>query len=351
MPDVMLVGSIPHNSTPEAMAMFGGPLGAHLKTIPDGEVGMRRFWISRVHFQVLALHPDLEVIQRPRRDDGIERIYPHDSSDNWNFRVREGVERVIFGHAGWRLGYYQDALNSYHFFKFLQEKGQIPRHVRFQVSMPSAVSALPPRCFPTPGDLAKVRPGYIDAARAEVENIIEHIPANELAIQWDCSTELQDAYGSIAGLDPATMLERNIPQLREVSRDIPKEVELGFHLCFGTLGGWPRFAPDSTDKATEMAQAIIGNMGRRVDWVHIPVLDRTDQAYYQPLSALRETDTRIYLGMIHSMETFAERYKAAKAVLPKVGVAAYCGFGRRNPDELKQILADHVTALDVMKRG
>ena len=210
---------------------------------------------------------------------------------------------------------------------------------------------MPPRCFPTPGDLAKVRPGYIDAARAEVENIIEHIPANELAIQWDCSTELQDAYGSIAGLDPATMLERNIPQLREVSRDIPKEVELGFHLCFGTLGGWPRFAPDSTDKATEMAQAIIGNMGRRVDWVHIPVLDRTDQAYYQPLSALRETDTRIYLGMIHSMETFAERYKAAKAVLPKVGVAAYCGFGRRNPDELKQILADHVTALDVMKRG
>jgi hypothetical protein len=351
MPDVMLVGSIPHNSTPEAMSMFGGPLGPHLKTIPDGEVGMRRFWISRVHFQVLALHPDLEVIQRPRRDDGIERIYPHDSSDNWNFRVRDGVERVIFGHAGWRLGYYQDALNSYHFFKFLQEKGQIPRHVRFQVSMPSAVSALPPRVFPTPGDLAKVRPGYIDAARAEVEAIIKHIPANELAIQWDCSTELQDAYGSIAGLDPATILERNIPQLREVSRDIPKEVELGFHLCFGTLGGWPRFAPDSTDKAAEMAQAIIGNMGRRVDWVHIPVLDRTDQAYYEPLSALRDSETRIYLGMIHSMESFADRYKAAKAVLPKVGVAAYCGFGRRNPDELKQILADHVTALDVMQRG
>ena len=69
MPDVMLVGSIPHNSTPEAMAMFGEPLGAHLKTIPDGEVGMRRFWISRVHFQVLALHPDLEIIQRPRKED------------------------------------------------------------------------------------------------------------------------------------------------------------------------------------------------------------------------------------------------------------------------------------------
>jgi hypothetical protein len=38
-----------------AMAMFGGPLGAHLHSLPNGEVGWRRFWITRVHFQVLAL--------------------------------------------------------------------------------------------------------------------------------------------------------------------------------------------------------------------------------------------------------------------------------------------------------
>ena len=95
--DVLLVGSIPHNSIPEAMEMFGGPLAKHLAALPDGEVGWRRFWITRVHFQVFALHPDLEVVQRPRRDDGVERISPHDASDNWNFRVREGVDKVVFG--------------------------------------------------------------------------------------------------------------------------------------------------------------------------------------------------------------------------------------------------------------
>ena len=221
--DTLLVGSIPLTTPAEALEVFGGPLGPHLASLPDGEVGFRQFWITRVHFQVLAIHPDLEVIQRPRRDDGIERIYAHDASDNWNFRVREGVEKVVFGHPGWRLGFYQEALNSYHVFKMLKQQGKLPAHLRFQVSIPAAVSALPPRVFPAPGDLAKVRPGYIDAVRAEVQAILEHIPPSELAIQWDCSSELQDAYGQVAGLPPEGMIERNLPQIHALSHDLPEE--------------------------------------------------------------------------------------------------------------------------------
>jgi hypothetical protein len=266
--DTLLVGSIPLTTPAEALEVFGGPLGPHLASLPDGEVGFRQFWITRVHFQVLAIHPDLEVIQRPRRDDGIERIYAHDASDNWNFRVREGVEKVVFGHPGWRLGFYQEALNSYHVFKMLKQQGKLPAHLRFQVSIPAAVSALPPRVFPAPGDLAKVRPGYIDAVRAEVQAILEHIPPSELAIQWDCSSELQDAYGQVAGLPLEGMIERNLPQIHALSHDLPEEVLLGVHLCFGTLGGWPRFEPDSTDRAVELANAFIEGAGRRMDLLH-----------------------------------------------------------------------------------
>lgn len=348
--DIMLVGSIPHASIPEAMAMFGGPLGPHLCTLPDGEVGWRRFWITRVHFQVLAIHPDLEIIQRPRRDDGIERIYPHDATDNWNFKVRPGVDRIVFGHPGWRLGFYQDAVNSYQIFRMLKEKGSIPSHLRFQVSIPTAVSALPPRVFPHPGDLDKVRPGYIDAVRAEVAAMIEHIPPTELAIQWDCSTELQDVYGGIAGLPQEGALARNVPQIAALSRDIPESVQLGFHLCFGTLGGWPRFAPDSSDRAVALANAFIAGAGRKVDWMHVPMLDRTDAAYYAPLSGLRADRARIYLGMIHNMGNFAERLAAARKHLPSFGVAAYCGFGRRRPEELSAVLDEHKAALRALGR-
>ncbi len=349
--DVMLVGSIPHNSIPEAMAMFGGPLGQHLCALPDGEVGWRRFWITRVHFQVLAIHPDLEIIQRPRRDDGIERIYPHDASDNWNFKVRDGVDKVVFGHAGWRLGFYQDAVNSYHHFRNLKDKGVLPANVRFQVSIPTAVSALPPRVFPHPGDLEKVRPGYIDAVRAEVAAMIEQIQPEELAIQWDCSTELQDAYGGIPSLPKAGAIARNVPQIHALSRDIPETVMLGFHLCFGTLGGWPRFAPDSMDGAIELANAFIEGAGRKVDWMHIPVLDRTDASYYEALAGLRPLGANIYLGMVHNMENFETRFALARKHLPEFGVAAYCGFGRRRPEDLPQVLEEHLAALDVMHRA
>ncbi len=349
--DVMLVGSIPHNSIPEAMAMFGGPLGQHLCTLPDGEVGWRRFWITRVHFQVLAVHPDLEIIQRPRRDDGIERIYPHDASDNWNFKVRDGVDKVVFGHPGWRLGFYQDAVNSYHHFRNLKDKGVLPPNIRFQVSIPTAVSALPPRVFPHPGDLDKVRPGYIDAVRAEVAAMMEQIPPSELAIQWDCSTELQDAYGGVPTLPKEGAIARNLPQIHALSRDIPESVMLGFHLCFGTLGGWPRFAPDSTDCAVELANAFMEGAGRKVDWMHMPVLDRTDEAYYAPLADLRPRGAKIYLGMIHNMENFEKRFALARKFLPDFGVAAYCGFGRRRPEELPDVLGEHLAALDVMRRA
>ena len=70
--DTLLVGSIPLTTATEALQTFGEPLGASLASLPDGEVGWRQFWITRVHFQVLAIHPDLETIQRPRRDDGVE---------------------------------------------------------------------------------------------------------------------------------------------------------------------------------------------------------------------------------------------------------------------------------------
>ncbi len=347
--ETLLVGSIPLPTTTEALRTFGETLGPHLASLPDGEVGWRQFWITRVHFQVLAIHPDIEVVQQPRRDDGVERIYPHDATDNWNFRVRPGVEKIVFGHPGWRLGFYQDALNSYEVFKEMKAQGRLPKALRFQVSIPTAVSALPPRCFPTPGDLEKVRSGYIDAVRAEVAAILQHIPANELAIQWDCSTELQDAYGMVKGLEPEGMIARNLGQVHELSKGIPDDALIGFHLCFGTLGGWPRFEPPSMDKAVELANAFIAGAGRRVDWMHIPVLDRSDETYYAPLANLNPKEARIFLGMIHNMSTFAVRLAAARKHLKDFGVAAYCGFGRRPKGDLPEILRDHVSALDMMR--
>ena len=58
------------------------------------------------------------------------------------------MKQVRFGDPGWRLGYARDALNSYFVFKTMKEKGVLPAHLRFQVSVPMVNSVLPPRIFP-----------------------------------------------------------------------------------------------------------------------------------------------------------------------------------------------------------
>jgi hypothetical protein len=45
------------------------------------------------------------------------------------------------------------------------------------------------------------------------------------------------------------------------------------------------------------------------------------------------------------MASFKQRLAAARRFLPAFGLAAYCGFGRIPPEELPQILEDHLAAL------
>ncbi len=341
---LLLVGSIPYTTAEEVFRKFGEPLQSHLQALPDGEIGPRIHWISRIHYQVFALHPDVEVIRRPALEDGRERLNPRNSADSWQFRVREGVDRIRFGEPGWRLNYARDALNSYYVFRTERERGRLAEGLRFQVSIASPNSAAPPRLFTEARDVEILREAYAEAVAAEIATICREIPHEDLAIQLDCATEVQDAYGAVPGYAKETALERNSAQMAALCPSIPESVRLGFHLCFGTLGGWPRFAPDDLSATVDLANAFIAASGRRVDWMHIPTLDRTDEAYYAPLSRLAPNGARIYLGMIHNMGTFDQRVTAARQHFADFGLAAYCGLGRHSPSQLAELLQDHMRA-------
>ena len=120
------------------------------------------------------------------------------------------------------------------------------------------------------------------------------------------------------------------------------QVALGYHFCFGTLGGWPRFQPDDLGQAVELANGFVKASGRKVDWIHIPVLDRSDDGFFAPLENLNPQGARVYLGMIHNMGSFRSRLQTARKYLPEFGLGAYCGFGRLPVSELPQVLADHL---------
>jgi hypothetical protein len=142
-------------------------------------------------------------------------------------------------------------------------------------------------------------------------------------------------------------IETHVSPIGRLSRLIPEKVALGFHFCFGTFGGWPRFEPDDLGPTVDLINAAVAATGRRVDWVHIPALDRTDDAFYAPLARLDPRGARVYLGMIHSMDSFEKRLAAARKALPDFGMAAYCGFGRTPPEGLPQVMKDHLKALEL----
>jgi hypothetical protein len=342
---LLLVGSVPLDSVEDVMQTFGGALGTYLPALPDGEIGERRSWVNRLCYLIFNGHTDLETIKRPKPVDGIEQLLPRSRDDTWQFRVRPGVERVRFGNPGSRLGYARDAVSSHFVFRTLREKGILPTNLRFQISIPMVNSVVRPLYFADAKDLDRVRPGFEESLAAELAVILARIPHRDLTIQWDCAWETQAVSGSAAGYPRESEIKTHVAPIARLSKQIPEAVQLGFHFCFGTFGGWPAFAPETLGATVDLVNAAVAGAGRRVDWVHIPALDRVDEAFYAPLARLDARDARVYLGAIHNMATLKERLDVARKFLPSFGLAAYCGFGRTPPGELPRILQDHLTAL------
>ena len=105
-------------------------------------------------------------------------------------------------------------------------------------------------------------------------------------------------------------------------------------------------------RGVRFANALVSEARRRVDFVHIPTLDRVEDEFYAPLRDLNVDGARVYLGMIHNMSDlsrFKRRVQAAKKYLPEFGLAAPCGYGRENPAGLPAHLKAHLDAVEVLR--
>ena len=86
----------------------------------------------------------------------------------------------------------------------------------------------------------------------------------------------------------------------------------------------------------EISNGICSRLGRRLDFMHMPVpKDRTDSAYFRPLARLepfRKLPSLI-LGLIHYDDAAGDEYRiaAAREFVPMFGVASECGWGRTDP--------------------
>ena len=343
--ELLLVGSVPLDTVEQVFRRVGGPLGPYLSYMPDGEVGERRYWIDGIAYRVLNGHPEIETLRRPAPDEnGVECWRPRGIHDQFQFRVKPGVERVRFGDPGWRLGYTSAAVNSHFVLRQLKKEGVVPAHVRLQVCMPLAYSAVT-SFFPDPADHPRIVPGMTAALRAEVLKMVELIAPEDLAIQWDLAVENRFIEAVLAQQGEAAaerLAERLTQPACEIAPAIPQEAALGYHACFGTLNGWPSRQPRDLTGSVLLLNAASANSGRRVDFLHLPTLGSAEDAFFAPLRALKTDGAQVYLGVIHHLHDrsgLRRQLQSARRHLGDFGVAAPCGFGRA-PERPGRLLTD-----------
>lgn len=351
---LLLVGSVPLETPEEVFLEAGGQLGAHLPCIPDGETGDRANWTLVLAYRVFHGHPDIETLRRPAKRHGVEQWNAHSREDLWSFRVRDGVSAVSFGDPGWRLGYAKEAISSYFVFRTLRKDGLLPEGIRFQVCLPLTSSAIN-TFFDAREDREKVQPGFEEALRQEVLMMLKHIPAHDLAIQFDLAWETVDLE---VLSDPERMqrrLARNVAAVPRLISSIPAEVMLGIHICYGTLGGWPMVRPRDLGVPVALGNAVLENAGRRVDYLHLPLLNRQEDSYYEPLLQLRAPDTQLYCGVVHDLEDeegCITRLRQLRRHLKRdFGLASPCGLGRHAAAKLPDVWRDHLRALELLSKA
>lgn len=337
----LLVGSVNYNDAETTFRIAARILGGQLKRLPDGEVGDRYHWII---FQADVLG----------QADGLERVGDEPllvrHLDARGLRIADGVDAASIVLPP--LGYAAAAKESYALFTKLRAEGVIAPGTRFQVSLPTPVAVV--SVFFQGEDRTVIEPKYRDALYAELAEILTAIPHEDLAIQWDVAVEFgiieaaayETAFGAQFSAWWADAWAGVIDRAVEQAAQVPADVELGFHLCYGDANEEHFIEPTDSANLVKFGNALFATAPRPITWLHLPVpIERDDDAYYAPLASLEVPDgTELYLGVVHREDGVAgaqRRIDAASKVVASFGVGTECGIGRAPEGTTEGILRTH----------
>lgn len=332
---ILFVGSLGLPDAETAFRLLGERIGTRATRYPDGEPGERSYWI-RWQNAVFAGHADLELIEA-RRIEGYQ-----DTKARPLYRLRDGVDPAAFTIE--KLGYADAALASWAVFERLRDQGAVPAGTRFQVCLPTC-GALLTSFFPA--DQARlIEPALEDAMRREVEATAAAIPAQDLAVQWDVAYEIVAHDGAQPPLHYDDPLTGSVERIARQVGWVPAGVEAGVHLCYGDPGHRHIVEPEDFATCVAFANGIAEKATRDLDWIHMPVpRGRSDDAYFKPLDGLTlRPETELYIGCVHytdGVEGTRKRLAAANKHARDFGVSTECGFGRRDPETIPDLIGLH----------
>jgi hypothetical protein len=295
--------------------------------MPDGE---QAGWAPAM-WEELSASPAIEVSERRLLSDErpVELV---------RYRVKPGCrpDEIELG----SVGLARSVEASYGVFSRLKAEGVIAPGTRFQATMPGP--AMTASAIDLEGE-ALLRFGERVLA-SELKEILELVPHEELAIQIDLPHEVEvdeynarpDDFAAVRWLfesmrGKSGTFEERVDSVARVAERVPDEVELGFHLC--SIWHLDESGGQDNQVHVNWANALSKRVGRRIDYIHMPIVPEHGEAELAPLRKLRlAPETTLFLGLIHGrdgLEGARRRIKAASTVVDDFGVGHYCGLGYR----------------------
>ena len=342
--DIYLVGSVPMASAGEVFEKVSSALGSRIKRLPDGETGERGDWISWLE-PVFSEHPSFQ------KSGEFFRVHATGTGRE-RYALKPGIkpQDVRFDN----LFYADIARESYAEFKRLKNAGKIPPGTKFQVDLVPAHSVI--WLFLIDSLHAQIDPIYNDALKREIDRIAASIPHDELAIQFDVASavfaRLERNEASSYGRTKAEMQETFGNILVELGNRVPGDIDLLYHLCYGDSGHKHVVEPTDMGDMVEFANRLWRTIKRPIELIHMPVpRNRADDAYFVPLRRLKlRPETELCLGLVHhtdGVEGTKRRLETAKRHVSHFSIATECGFGRRDPATIPELLRIHAAVADV----
>lgn len=339
--NVYLVGSVPMKDTRTVFETVSAVLGPRLKRIPDGETGERLNWVFWQE-ALFARHPAFE------RSDKDFQLHAT-SGKSHRYRLKPGLSArdVSFDNI-----FYADvAIGSYRTFKALKGEGKIPPDTRFQVDLVPAHSVI--WLFVDEDLHEAIDPIYNAAVKREIDKLAAVIPHDELAIQLDVASavfaRLERGDVSSYGATKDEMFDTFSRILLDLGNHVPADIELLYHFCYGDAGHRHVVEPTDMGDMVELANRLSAGATRSIELVHMPVpRDRSDDAYFEPLRRLRlRPETELCLGLVHYTDGLAgtrKRLATAEKFVRDFSIGTECGFGRRDPSTIPELLRIHAEA-------
>jgi hypothetical protein len=339
-PIVHLVGSVPLPDSETVFKTVCGGVGPHLARLPDGETGIRKTWIKFLQ-DVLAENPAIEVAHD----------VPPFKFVQWDGKVVREIARLRLKKGAkpdpktFKTGYADMAIDSFAVFDRLQKAGTIPAGVKFQICIPTPLA--PTYNTMVPGD----RPGLIPALThhfiGEIDKIAKTLPNDRIAIQWDVCQEVL-AWEGYYDKGPVPFETETIDNLVQIGNAVPRGIELGYHLCYGSPADEHMVLPKDAGVMVEITNRIVAGVKRPIQFFHLPVMkNRSDDAFFAPLKSLKlPAETELYLGLIHHNDPAGDdaRLATARKYVRVDGIGTECGWARGDPTRVDSLLKSHARA-------